>query len=129
LGLSNRRCLIADLLELTILAASAIEEFNGLLSFFTLCLTADAASNPGHGPAARFRDFNLAVLTMRQAFAIRHSAFGQFDRGFHRGLYLFVYRLIAGPTNGHHVFLLFQCSRDAAFFAPVQLIVGRRIDM
>jgi len=37
-----------------------------------------------------------------QTFAIRQSAFSQLNSRFHRGVYLFLHRFIAGPTNCHN---------------------------
>jgi hypothetical protein len=52
------------LLYLTILATSSIIGFNRLQPFFAFRLTCDTISNSGHCSATRFRNFNLAFLTM-----------------------------------------------------------------
>lgn len=94
------------LLQLTIFAAFTVVEFNRLPPFFKFSLTFDTQSNPPQCLATSFRNSNLALLAMSQAFALRKPAFGQLNSRFHGGIYLFLHRPISGPTSCHDVFLI-----------------------
>jgi hypothetical protein len=108
--------------QLTILAASAVIEFNALKLLFAFRLTRDTVSDSGYCPAARLGNLDIAFLTMGQTFPLRQPAFCQLHGGFHRGVYLFLHRLITGPANRHDLLLphrlrsLKSASRSGNFF-------------
>jgi len=95
-------------LSRAILVGASIIQGNGLPGFLKFRLAFDAVADAGHCLAAGFENRLPAFLAMSQAFAVRQPASCQLDRGFHRGVDLFLHRSVAGPANSHNLFPLFS---------------------